>query len=71
MKLQVKEIINGECEVFTNVYETADKAFKVLNEMREFSIESGYTIVGNSKNHLLVEKINSMGVKIVKSFLVF
>jgi len=71
MKLQVKEIINGECEVFTNVYETSDKAYEVLSDMKEHSIESGYKIVGDSKNHLLVEKINSMGAKIVKSFLVF
>jgi len=71
MKLQVKEIINGECEAFTNVYQTADKAFKVLDEMREHSIKSGYAIVEDSKNHLLVEKVNSMGVKITKSFLVF
>ena len=71
MKLQVKEIINGECEAFTNVYETSDKAYKVLSDMKEHSIESGFTIVGDSKNHLLVEKVNSMGVKIVKSFLVF
>jgi hypothetical protein len=71
MKLQIKEIVNGECEAFTKVYGTSEQAYKVLNEMKDHSIKSGYEIVEDSKNHLLVQKTLSTGAKLVKSFLIF
>ena len=41
------------------------------NEMKDHSIKSGYEIVEDSKNHLLVQKTLSTGAKLVKSFLIF
>ena len=71
MKLQIKEIVNGECEAFTKVYSNSEKAYKVLGEMKDHSIKSGYEIIQDSKDHLLVQKTLSTGAKIVKSFLIF
>jgi hypothetical protein len=71
MKLQVKEIIGTDCEAFTNNYNTADKAYKVFNDMKNHLIQSGYVILADTENHVLAEKVTLTGVKVVKSLLVF
>ena len=71
MRLQIKEIVGTDCEAFTKKYANAEDAYKVLSDMREHLFQTGYTVIADTKNHLLVEKTMTTGVKVTKSLLIF